>query len=82
MLFPNSTSYSYIVAPFWADHDSRLAGHVSYKVYNKSESVSAVSRFIRQQTGTDFDGSWMLIAHWNNIPQHRADAEKVSSALA
>lgn len=82
VLFPNSTSYSYIVAPFWADHDTRLAGQVSYRMYNKSDNIiPVVSRFIRQQTETDFDGSWMLVAHWKDIPEHRSDGAKVSSVI-
>ena len=79
VLFPNSTSYSYIVAPFWADHDPRPAGQISYAVYStNSEVLSTVSRFIRQQTGTNFEGSWMLLAYWDNVPEYQSDADKVS----
>ena len=82
VLFPNSTSYSYIVAPFWADHDPRPAGQISYAVYStNSEVLSTVNRFIRQQTGTNFEGSWMLVAYWDNIPEYQSDADKVSAKL-
>lgn len=79
VLFPNSSSYSYLVAPFWADHDPRPAGKISYDVYGTNSAiVSAVNRFIRQQMGTDFEGSWMLVVKWDDVPEYRSDADKVS----
>jgi hypothetical protein len=66
------------VAPFWADHDPRPAGQIAYEIHGaNSEILSVVNRFIRQQTGTDFEGSWMLVANWDNVPEYRADANKV-----
>ena len=77
MLFPNSSNYSYIVAPFWADHDHRVAGQVSYEMYPKSSEVSFVNRFINQKTGNNFEGSWMLVAKWDNVPELQSDVVKV-----
>ena len=78
VLFPNSSTYSYIVAPFWADHDPRPAGQISYEIHDaNSESLVVVNRFIRQQSGTAFEGSWMLLAHWDDIPEYRSDVDKV-----
>jgi len=80
VLFPNSTSYQYIVAPFWADHDPRPSGNISFKTYsNNSDVVSAVSRFIRQQTSSRFAGSWMLLAKWEDIAEYGAEHDKVSN---
>lgn len=76
VLFPN-LNYRYTVAPFWADHDLRPAGQVSYEVYSKSNTMSSVNRFIRQQTESDFEGSWMLIAKWDNIPEAQSNIDKV-----
>lgn len=67
-----------MVAPFWADHDPRPSGKISYDTFtNNSETVSIVSRFIRQQTGTTFDGSWMLLVNWEDIAEFGADDDKV-----
>ena len=78
ILFPNSSQYSYIVAPFWADHDPRPAGQVSYEVHQEDADLSTVNRFLKQHTGTEFEGSWMLVAYWDNVPEYRSSAEAVS----
>ena len=67
-----------MVAPFWADHDPRPGGEISYEVYNtSSEILSVVNRFIRQQIDVDFDGTWMLLAKWDSIPEYRSDPDVV-----
>ena len=82
VLFPNSTSHQYMVAPFWADHDPRPSGKISFKTYsNNSDTLSTVSRFIRQQTSTTFAGSWMLLAKWEDIAEYGAEDDKVSMEL-
>ena len=79
VLFPNSSSYHYVVAPFWADHDPRPTGQISYEVHNTStELLSLVNRFIRQQTETNFEGLWMLVAEWNNVAEYGSTADRVS----
>ena len=79
VLFPNSTSYQYMVAPFWADHDPRPSGKISYKTYsNNSGILSTVNRFIRQQTSTSFAGTWMLLAKWKDIVEYGAEDDMVS----
>lgn len=80
VLFPNSSSYRYIIAPFWADHDPRPTGQISYEVHSSNtELLSVVNRFIRQQAATNFEGSWMLVAEWNNVAEYGFSADKVSS---
>jgi len=70
------------VVPFWADHNSLPAEKIAYEIFNTtSETLSVVSRFIRQQTGTHFEGSWMLMANWDFVPEYQSDADKVSIAL-
>ena len=80
VLFPNSTTYRYMVAPFWADHDPRPSGQISYEVHNRNtELLSSVNRFIRQQTATDFNGNWLLVGEWNNVAEYGSTADKVSA---
>ena len=82
VLFPNSTTYNYIVAPFWADNDLRPSGKVSYEVHNISTSqLSSVNRYIRQQTGSNFEGSWMMVVNWKDVPEYQSDVDKVGAII-
>jgi len=79
VLFPESASYNYLVAPFWADHDIRSSGQISYEVHtNYTALVSYVSTYISQQMDTNFTGSWMLVADWNEAPKHGSTENRVS----
>ena len=76
--FPNSSAYSYIVAPFWADHDPRPTGQISYEIHNRNTNLlSMVNNFIRQQTATNFEGLWLLVAEWNNVAEYGSSADRV-----
>lgn len=82
VLFPNSSSYSYIVAPFWADHDPR-PGQISYEIHSANTDILiVVNRFIRQQSGTAFEGSWMLLANWDDIPEYGSERDNVGRTEA
>ena len=64
-----------MVAPFWADHDIRPEGEISYEVHNTSTSLmSTVSNFIRKTQQNEFSGTWMLVAEWSNVPQYESVA--------
>ena len=40
--------------------------------------MSSVSRYIRQQSGLmSFEGSWMLVAEWKDVPEYQSDTDKV-----
>ena len=79
VLFPESSSYNYLVAPFWADHDIRSSGQISYEVHSSYTALlSYVSTYISQQMDTNFTGSWMLVADWNEAPKHGSSENRVS----
>lgn len=75
--FPTSfqaTREAFVVAPFWADHDIRLEGEVSYQTYTFGDSDSNaaleyVSAFVRSRSNTagNFTGRWMLVAQWTDV---------------
>ena len=72
-----------MVAPFWADHDIRPSGQISYEIHDaNSQYTSIVNRFIRQQTGIEFEGSWMLLGRWDDVPEYGANIDSVSFFLA
>jgi len=79
ILFPgHTTNYTYLVAPFWADHDTRPSGQVSYEVHQSNALTSCVSQFISQQHMSNFTATWMLIAEWEDIQQYGSSADGVS----
>jgi len=76
VLFPESTSYSYLVALFWADHDPRPSGQISYEVHTSNTPVmSEVSTFVSLQQNINFVGTWMIVAEWNSVPEYGSDTK-------
>ena len=73
--FPGPSSYS-VVAPFAADIDTSSTGSVRYSESFSITVMNEVSAHIRSETGVSFDGTWMMVAEWNNVPLH--DGSRVS----
>ena len=78
VLFPqyNGTDVfrHYIIAPYWADHNTERGGFVSWKIYNLGESyfsnsiIESVNTFIRTNTdNSGFVGSLVFVANWNEV---------------
>ena len=74
--FPSSdvaVHYSYLVAPYWSDIDTRLDGQVNYEVHIAGESSTSdeylgrVSSLINSESDTYFNGSWMVVATWDGV---------------
>lgn len=63
--------WTYMVAPFWADFDTTMAGNVSWEVHNSDNSlalVRSVDAFIAVEGGdASFESSWMLVGFWENV---------------
>ncbi len=72
---------NYLLAPFWADVDispffgSINDGSIKYEVHTTASNFSGsidligrVSNFISNKTETTFEGSWMLVALWDEVP--------------
>ena len=65
----------FVAAPYWADIDNSFFGEIWYETHtagsgeNSTESnalLEEVSAFVRAQQGVAlFNGSWMLVATWN-----------------
>ena len=83
-LFPGTSFYNYLVAPFWTDADiTNGVGKVSYQVHdnNQSESLSWVSTYISQQQQINFSGTWMLVAEWKDVPEYNGATSIVSDCV-
>ena len=64
----------YVVAPYWADHDIRREGSVSYETFERGRSrnsdivLDIVSRHVRANNGEeDFTGTFMILARWQSV---------------
>ncbi len=69
----------YLLAPFWADVDISYngVGSIKYEVHTTASNFSGsidligrVSNFISNKTETKFEGSWMLVALWDEVPPY------------
>ena len=67
---PFPVSYwTYAVAPFWQQFNTTGEGRVLWRIVNDSDSLDMVNTLIKGEYGdTDFDGFWMLVASWENVP--------------
>lgn len=63
--------WRYMVAPFWANFDTTMGGTVSWELHTREGSpslVAMVDSFIAGEYGdSNFEGSWMLVAFWENV---------------
>lgn len=81
-LFPSELSFA--VAPFWADVDiSNGVGEIRYEVHNASSDpvIAEVSAFVSQQQQTVFQGEWLLVAEWRDVPEFGENTSLVSGFL-
>ena len=80
--FSASSPFTYIVAPFWSNNDiSNRIGNITYEVHTTEVSqsqIALVSSFISQQQQVQFNGSWMIVAKWNGVPQFERSLSIVS----
>ena len=70
------------MAPFLADIDiSEGVGQIDYEIHTEATSESIlyeVNSLINEHAGTEFNGKWMLVATWDDVPPY-GDTSVVSS---
>ena len=70
-LFNENTNLP-LVAPFFTDIDiSNGVGQIDYEIHTSDTSgsiLSQVDSVINEHTGTSFNGEWMLVATWEQVP--------------
>ena len=62
-------AYTGIVSPFFSENDP-LQGSISYEIHQWNSSqhnLSLVNQIINQHMNANFNGSWVLVATWNNV---------------
>ena len=64
----------YVIAPYWADHDIRRAGSVSYQAFERGRSqyddttLNRVNDYLRlTNQAANFSGNFMILAEWNSV---------------
>ena len=70
----NAVRNLFLVAPFWDDVDLRDDGDIFYEAHSTASGnldslnlMSQVDGYIQGETGEDFSGTWMLVAHWDGV---------------
>ena len=71
-LFPTAEPniyWGFVAAPFWSDIDLRLEGQVSWDIYTEQspEMLTMVTSFIRENANATFNGTWMMVAFWEDV---------------
>ena len=58
------------MAPYWVNFDIRQFGSISYEIHSTiTGKMSIVNNFIQQQEDEEFEGTWMMVASFNEVPQ-------------
>ena len=87
--FPTgSTEFRYLIAPMWNDLDVTDGGSISYEVHEYGSGITLsnhllyqVSSYISETRHVDFYGSWMVVAHWEDVPRFYNILRRVSFCL-
>ena len=63
-----------LVAPYWTDSDVTVGvGSIDYEIHTSETSqliLSSVDSIINKHMQTEFHGEWILLAEWDNVPEH------------
>ena len=76
----SSTFYAYLVAPFWADADLRAQGNITWEIHTMGMSetgdayLNQVSGFIENRENVTFEGNWMMMVDYDEVPPYHAFA--------
>ena len=92
VLFPSSTvagiHFSYVLAPYWSDIDTRQRGEVWYETHIRNQNstsdelLNRVSSFVNNQTNASrFEGTSMIVATWDSVPPYAGEGVTASSPL-
>lgn len=67
--FPGFLANFFVIAPFWDDVNTNNGGTISYEIHTgDSDSLEYVSSYIRNRTGSNFEGYWMMVILWDQVP--------------
>ena len=57
------------MAPFWAAIDGARIdqGTISYEIFESGYFLEQINAFIQRKRPTSFEGTWMLVAYYNEV---------------
>ena len=69
-----------LIAPFWADVDTREIGEVFYRQTNESSCIANVTTIIRKvfEDAVEFAPFTVFITTWNNVGYSKRNTDRVS----
>ena len=72
-----------LIAPFWADADTRESGEVFYRQTNESSCITNVTNILREvfEDAVGFTPFTLFIATWNNVGYYNRNRDRVSKIL-
>ena len=66
-----------LAAPFWADHDVRIAGRIVYRFTDDVSLLTRVGADISDAFDTSFSPLSLFIATWDGVPRFGGTANEV-----
>ena len=89
-LFPTesvATYFDFAVAPYWADHDARLHGAVSWEMYSTGDNsetnaiIGNINTFVNENApnGTGFVGNFVFVGNWREMHPYPAGASETQA---
>ena len=61
----------YLIAPFWDDAITiNGQGTISYEIHTSGQVMQNVSEYVSYQIGADFEGYWMMVVFWEEVPPY------------
>lgn len=66
--FPSFLTNFFLIAPFWDDANTNNGGTISYEIHTSGSALEMVSDFVSARTNTEFEGYWMMVVLWDQVP--------------
>ena len=63
------------MAPFWDDIHIGISGGISYETFESGYFLDHVNAFLQRKRGTSFEGTWMLVAYYNEVHPYSGTGE-------
>ena len=72
-----------IVAPFAANTDLTSAGSVRWNTYfSHNVETTFISAYISSRLGVSFNGTWMLLVQWYDVPEYLGSRVRDKNTLS
>ena len=72
--FPGSAG-KYLIAPYWDDINTGNGGTIAYQTFESGYFLDLVNTYIVKKIPVDFEGTWMLVAHYDHVEPFTGSGE-------